>query len=543
MSFNNLWGLLGLLAIPILILIYFLKQKYVEKPVSSTFIWKKSLKYVKTKIPINVIISLLLILQILVVLVASFALSDPVIKAFSSKETIIVIDSSASMMAENDEGKTRFELAVAQAKEDANSAGENSKITVIAAGDKAKFVIERSSEKHEIVNALEKITCDYGVADFDGAKELVKNIQKLNKEVKVKYYTDKTYEEVTGFEYIDFSKENDMNLAITKVKEGTFRNDYTFNVDITNYGQEEVKNVKLTATIVSEGQEYIFTTPEESLINIPAGESKTIQVLPNISSLEAGTGLKIDSFETYTSAKFEIKVEDAILEDNIRSIYSTEKKPLKILYVSEYVEYLEDQQDENGNPIVNEKKFTILLTVLRGMGYTINPKTDIYKSINDVNNIEGYDLYIFEGKGTMPEVLPTDGAVWFINPDGDIVGTDIKVIVDEDGQDEMADRYPIQQFPSTGSSAFEKITTNVPTAGLYLGRYRVMAFPGHYERLYSAGGQAVIATGIEEANNTRVMIFAFDIYNSNLPVNFIAFPILVNNLVQYSPKSVLQRAT
>lgn len=534
MSFNNLWGLLGLLAIPILILIYFLKQKYVEKPVSSTFIWKKSLKYVKTKIPINVIISLLLILQILVVLVASFALSDPVIKAFSSKETIIVIDSSASMMAENDEGKTRFELAVAQAKEDANSAGENSKITVIAAGDKAKFVIERSSEKHEIVNALEKITCDYGVADFDGAKELVKNIQKLNKEVKVKYYTDKTYEEVTGFEYIDFSKENDMNLAITKVKEGTFRNDYTFNVDITNYGQEEVKNVKLTATIVSEGQEYVFTTPEESLINIPAGESKTIQVLPNISSLEAGTGLKIDSFETYTSAKFEIKVEDAILEDNIRSIYSTEKKPLKILYVSEHVEYLEDQQDENGNPIVNEKKFTILLTVLRGMGYTINPKTDIYKSINDVNNIEGYDLYIFEGKGTMPEVLPTDGAVWFINPDGDIVGTDIKVIVDEDGQDEMADRYPIQQFPSTGSSAFEKITTNVPTAGLYLGRYRVMAFPGHYERLYSAGGQAVIATGIEEANNTRVMIFAFDIYNSNLPVNFIAFPILVNNLVQYS---------
>jgi hypothetical protein len=210
------------------------------------------------------------------------------------------------------------------------------------------------------------------------------------------------------------------------------------------------------------------------------------------------------------------------------------------LYVSEHVEYLEDQQDENGNPIVNEKKFTILLTVLRGMGYTINPKTDIYKSINDVNNIEGYDLYIFEGKGTMPEVLPTDGAVWFINPDGDIVGTDIKVIVDEDGQDEMADRYPIQQFPSTGSSAFEKITTNVPTAGLYLGRYRVMAFPGHYERLYSAGGQAVIATGIEEENNTRVMIFAFDIYNSNLPVNFIAFPILVNNLVQYSVPEAAQ---
>jgi hypothetical protein len=61
-----------------------------------------------------------------------------------------------------------------------------------------------------------------------------------------------------------------------------------------------------------------------------------------------------------------------------------------------------------------------------------------------------------------------------------------------------------------------------------------MAFPSHYERLYSAAGQAIIATGIEEENHTRVIVFAFDIYNTNLPINFIAFPILVNNLIQYS---------
>ena len=300
MRFNNLWGLLGLLAIPILIIIYFLKQKYVEKPVSSTFIWKRSLRYVKTKIPINVIISLLLILQILVVIAASFALSDPVIKAFSSKETIIIIDSSASMNAMTNEGKTRFELAVDQAKEDAEKAGENSKITVITAGNKASWVIQRSSEKHEIVNALDKITCDFGEPDFDGAKELVKNIQQSNREVKVKYYTDKTYEEVTGFEYIDFSKEDDENLAITKVKDGTFRKQCIFNVDITNYSAKEATDIVLQATIVSEGKEYVFKSKDDNKITVPAGEKKTMQVVFDQGTLGNGEFLKRDGFYTYT---------------------------------------------------------------------------------------------------------------------------------------------------------------------------------------------------------------------------------------------------
>ena len=98
MKFLQPLGLLGLLAIPIIILIYIVKSKYVQKPVSSTFIWKRSLRYVKRKIPLNFIVSLLLILQILTVTVASLAISRPTIVPFSSNETIIIIDSSASML-------------------------------------------------------------------------------------------------------------------------------------------------------------------------------------------------------------------------------------------------------------------------------------------------------------------------------------------------------------------------------------------------------------------------------------------------------------
>ena len=46
-------GLLGLLGIAVLIIIYILKPNYQQKIVSSTYVWKLSLKYRKRRIPIQ----------------------------------------------------------------------------------------------------------------------------------------------------------------------------------------------------------------------------------------------------------------------------------------------------------------------------------------------------------------------------------------------------------------------------------------------------------------------------------------------------------
>ena len=53
MSFLLPLGFLGLLAIGALILIYIIKPNYQQKFVSSTYVWKLSLKYRKKSIPIN----------------------------------------------------------------------------------------------------------------------------------------------------------------------------------------------------------------------------------------------------------------------------------------------------------------------------------------------------------------------------------------------------------------------------------------------------------------------------------------------------------
>ena len=49
MSFLQPLGLLGPIGVPIIIIIYIIKSRYVQKPVASTFIWKRSLKYMKRR--------------------------------------------------------------------------------------------------------------------------------------------------------------------------------------------------------------------------------------------------------------------------------------------------------------------------------------------------------------------------------------------------------------------------------------------------------------------------------------------------------------
>ena len=53
MSFQYPWGLLLLLAIPVLIVIYILLNKYKEDTVSSSYVWELSKKFIKKKNPIN----------------------------------------------------------------------------------------------------------------------------------------------------------------------------------------------------------------------------------------------------------------------------------------------------------------------------------------------------------------------------------------------------------------------------------------------------------------------------------------------------------
>ena len=121
-------GLIGLIGLVILLVIYLLKPNYQQKYISSTYIWRLSLKYKKKKLPISKLRNiLLLICQILFLLIAAFILAQPVIMRHiesTGPDKIMILDASASMRSLSG-GTTRFERAVSEISKDAEDTINN----------------------------------------------------------------------------------------------------------------------------------------------------------------------------------------------------------------------------------------------------------------------------------------------------------------------------------------------------------------------------------------------------------------------------------
>src|SRR5438105_5488697 len=98
------------IAVPALLVLYFLKLRRRELPVSSTLLWKKAIQDLQVNAPFQRLRrNLLLILQLLVLLALCLALSRPVtfFSPGAGKSTVLLIDRSASMSANDiDKGKS-----------------------------------------------------------------------------------------------------------------------------------------------------------------------------------------------------------------------------------------------------------------------------------------------------------------------------------------------------------------------------------------------------------------------------------------------------
>ena len=92
-------GLIALISLVALIVIYLLRPNYQNKMISSTFVWKLSLKYKKKRIPISKLRNILILLcQIFILSIAAFIISKPVTiieKQKKDAETIIELSKDA----------------------------------------------------------------------------------------------------------------------------------------------------------------------------------------------------------------------------------------------------------------------------------------------------------------------------------------------------------------------------------------------------------------------------------------------------------------
>jgi hypothetical protein len=118
----TLAGIAAAIAVPTLVILYFLKLRRRDLEVSTTLLWKKAIQDLQANAPFQRLRrNLLLFLQLLILGAVLFALAQPIIKAqtLTGSKLVILIDRSASMTATDADPTAPAQTRLDRAKEQA----------------------------------------------------------------------------------------------------------------------------------------------------------------------------------------------------------------------------------------------------------------------------------------------------------------------------------------------------------------------------------------------------------------------------------------
>lgn len=503
MKFAMPLGLLGLIGIPILIIIYMLKRRYVEETVPSTFLWKRSLKYMKHRFPFNLRNSLLLLCQILAIVSASFMMADPQVQT-EKNEVVAIIDGSASMMALDDTGTSRFDRAKEMVLELADEAGENGYVTVICAGSSARQYVYRSNVPGQIREAVERCTCSWGLPDVNGALGYARDVQEKNTAAEIRFYTDTVYEDVDGIEIVDVTA-SEQNVAALSLSATEKSGKWQFTGELVSYGGDATVN----AVLYVDGQKASVQR-----VDLTDGERQTV------------TFREYDAL-TYIFAEMRIvpeEGEDALEKDN--SVTCNYAASLNKLAQVAFAPGFQDQ---------------FLDSALRSVK-RINVATVTQENAKD----SGYDLYVYIGY--IPDMIPNDGSVWFVNPPTTYEneeGTQIPVTFPEGiditlGSTFTADENDFYRLRSTFSTVapFDAIQSGLSLTEVAVKQATKIESETFEPLLAIRVGNEdypVLSAGIVNYQRFAVMTLGL----SDLSTNMADYVLLISNMVRYSCPDIL----
>ena len=383
-------GLLGLLAVAVLIVIYVIRPSYQNKSIPSTYIWKESLKYRKRQKPGNLFRNLLIILcQILLLSICALILATPFLQTRSAKDVdqnIIVIDASANMLAASG-GTTRFGRAVSRAKEfAAESVRDKKLVSVILAGTRANCVVSKEVSIDIIEEKLNEAVCSYGSGDVAGAMKLAGDLT-ADSYAQVYFYTATAYENAGDIAVVNVSSEEDWNACALDLRAESEENYFEFSADVAVYGKDKYLKLSLSVEGVNgDGR----TVRAEKRVNCTDGETVTV------------TFADLDIYG-YESASLSIAVDDGTADsfpyDDSFFLYGGKKETIRIQYASSL-----PNNFLSGALLVLKNRYRDQWDI------EISEPT---KS-KDIET-SGFDFYIFEH--AMPSAMPTDGVVILVDPD------------------------------------------------------------------------------------------------------------------------------
>ncbi len=493
MTVQNMWPLAFLVLVPIIILLYLLKQKVKDEPFSSTLLWQEIYKNLEARTPFEKFKNnILMYLQILLMVLLILALMAPVLKKGGELEenTVLVIDNSASMQYLYDGEKSRLEAGIRMAEQEIDAFSENSTVTLIVSNADAT-VLYQGKDKATLKRRLREIQPTMEVGTLDVSENLINSMIADMSNVQILCYTD------SDFNSKQWTKSNEKAALIV---ENLYSEGANCSVDYVNYSKDE-EGVEVLCKVTNYGTERV--TQDVSLyvdseitdvqtVTIGAGESENVFFTKQVISTDGSVLVKA-----------ELSEKDCLAADNSQSTYVVDSVEQRILLLSEGNVFLEKALSLGDNVEVY--------------------KSDNVNVMNQAVGEEAFDLYVFDGvllsEDFDVEGLPENASYLFINDEKDFYEQGY-IQKETDVSDTMLvfEESPITKYVENFSFGVTKAYT-----------YHLPEWARPF--LKDTNGAVVGYYGTLDCHNIAVV--GFDIHNTDLALET-EFPVFMSQLTDWS---------
>ena len=504
MRFANPLGLLGLLAIPVLIIIYIIKSKYTEQTITSTYLWTLSERFLKRKNPINRITGIIsLILQIFTVILISWALAHPVFTlAGRAMDYCFILDGSASMQTVQD-GTSRFNAGKDRIRGMISSAADGSTFTLITTGNTTDMVMKEVDDKRTALRRLDSVEPAYVASDLASASELATGYLEENPACKFYLITDRTVENIQNVEVI--------NVAGA----------------VTNYALDGVEWAYDGADIVVTGKAFSYENTASLTIEVFVDGSRTAAASAQVT---ANQGEGVDFSVTLPGPRPAEGQEPQQLQFNSLTVAIREGDNFPL---DNRVTLYNKRADGTSKALIvsNQPDFIKFTLAAAGIPYdVVAATTDDY----DYEKVKGkYGLYIFQN--FTPSSMPTDGAVWFVNPD---TGVDDTSGFSRRGAETLSNPTRLQ-LNTSSKNRVETLLKNTDRAeGTYVNEYIKLGTYREFIPLVYCEGDPVVLAG-SNAYGNREVVFGLDLIETSDFAMSYNGRIILYNLIQYTFPSLV----
>jgi Ca-activated chloride channel homolog len=493
---------LSLLALPI-ILLYMLRLRRREQPVSSIYLWRELVRDQAANTPWQRLKrNLLMFLQLLLLAAIVIALARPYLRlpGLADGRTIILLDASASMQSHDmGNGLTRFESALAEIEQLIALGGGS--VSLIKVAQTPTVLAAATTDRPLLRRMLQSVTVENHTADWPAAFALAAASAQGTREVKFVIVSDGKLPDSLpplpgSVDFISVGEATE-NLALAALATRRSPDGDVLLAGVTNNGRQS--------------QDTLLTLYLDGVLF----DSRRLSIAPderfNIEwSIPTNTGSLIEARLIPDEGS------DFLSLDNQAWAVLGERASREVLLVTEGNLFLE--------------RFFGVLSDVRVQRATPDSGGTILNEIASSGN--PYDLIVFDSV-PLPSILP-DANLLVINPNPDS-GTPASTSSNSSGEFSLQVTGTFTDTANTRINS-DPLLENVDWGLVNIAQGQIIEATG-LAPLVEAGGGPLLLAG--ESNGRRMMVIPFDLRESDLPLQ-VAFPIMMANITEWlTPSRVL----